>query len=222
VLIKIVNFKRKERRRPADLRRLFRYLLSPKLSRNPQKTPARLLGPPDLHHLVLTSLPWGAGINESADDLANQFHRYCRDACAYREFPEVWYVHIIFSFAPQSAQDLRTPPDRHGTPVKRASVAQNALRLSYDALDFLGWPDRQPSFFVVHGDRRHIHVHGVLALPFPSGEVWDALTTSRGQLNEIANICADAFGLKITKRAARAHQRRLDSMTEDSFFAEDD
>lgn len=217
MLIKIVNFSRTTPRTPNDLRRLIRYLFSPKLSKSPGKTLARLLGPPDLHHLLLNAMPWGQSVNDAAADLTEQMIQYTRAACAGREIPEVWYLHILISFAPTSASDLRSPPDSHRTPSRGASQSQNALRLTYDALNALGWPMRQPSIFVVHGDRRHIHVHGVLALVFPSGEVADALKTSRRVLNEVAEICADAFGLKLSRRARQAHERYLEALSEDDF-----
>lgn len=217
MLIKVINFRRKNPRTANDLRRLIRYLLSPKMSRNQGKTPARLLGPPDLHHLLLNSLPWGPGINDAAADLTEQMIRYTRAARAGHDIPDVWYVHILVSFAPSSARDLRNPPDPHRSPSRGASQTRNALRLTYDALDALGWPMRQPAIFVVHGDRRHIHVHGVLALVFPSGEVANALTTSRRVLNEVAEMCADAFGLKLTRRARKAHERYVEALSQDDF-----
>lgn len=207
MLIKIINFRRKDPRKARDLRRLIRYLLTPKASRTKLKTPPRLLGPPIFSHLVLSSEPWEPNIAAVATDVADQFVLYCRRACAGRKIPDAWYVHIIFSFAAAATADLIDPPDNHVSPRRHKSSASNAVRIAKDALDFMGAPNSQPAIFVVHGDRRHVHVHAVVALPFVGPEDWDLLRISRVQLNEIAKICAGAFQLPLTKRAARAHHR---------------
>jgi hypothetical protein len=192
------------------------------MSKTPRRTSARLLGPPDLHHLLLTALPWESGVDLAAEDLTEQFVNYTREACAGREFPDVWYLHMVFAFAPQSSKDLRDPPDTHQTPQRGASQTRNAYRLVYDALNAFGWPLKAPALFVAHGDRKHIHVHAVLALVFPSGEVGDALSTSRSQLAEIAEMCANAFDLNIPTRAQRAHERYLKSLFEREMAVSED
>ena len=118
MLIKIINFKRKSPRRPADLRRLFGYLFTPQMAAEPDLN--RLLGPPELTHLVLTHRPWGEELELAANDLANQLDSYTREAgvcqrecagqpgckgirsCLGTKRPPNWYTHIVFSFAPMS------------------------------------------------------------------------------------------------------------------------
>jgi hypothetical protein len=199
MLIKIINFSRKSPRKSRDLRRLIRYLLTPKLSQTSHRTPPRLLGPPVLRHLLLNSKPWGVGVDESADDITNQLLRYCRYACEGRSIPDVWYVHIILSFAPAATPTLRRPTDAHTSPPKKLSIAQSAIRIAEDALDALGWSKHQPAFLCVHGDRSHIHVHAVIATPFVVPIEWDILRLSRVDINELAKACADTFQLPLAK-----------------------
>lgn len=184
---------------PRDLRRLIRYLLTPKLSWTSRRTPPRLLGAPVLRHLLLNSEPWGVGVDESADDIAKQFLRYCRYACEGRAIPIVWYVHIILSFAPAATPNLRKPTDKHTSPPKKLSMAQSAIRIAEDALDALGLSKHQPAFLCAHGDRSHIHVHAVIATPFVVPIEWDILSLSRMHINEIAKACADTFQLPLAK-----------------------
>jgi hypothetical protein len=224
LLIKIINFQRKSPRRPADLRRLFGYLFTPQMAAEPDLN--RLLGPPELNHLVLTHRPWGDELDHAADDLANQIDYYTREAgvcqrecagqpgckglkaCLGTKRPAGWYTHIVFSFAPLAAPDLRSPPDAHKTPRRNASPAANAIRISKDALDFMGWSETQPALFVVHGDKAHIHVHVVTTTPVFGGGAWDVFRFSRQQLFEIARICTDAFGLSTGTPMLRGYYRR--------------
>ncbi|MGJ7579819.1 hypothetical protein ACSFA3_06520 [Variovorax sp. RHLX14] len=82
------------------------------------------------------------------------------------------------------------------------SHSTNAIRVAKDALDFLGWSDSQPSLFVVHGDRKHVHVHAVIAIPVYGGGTWDVLRFSRQQLHEIAKFATEAFDLPTRTRDA--------------------
>lgn len=211
MLIKIINFKRKSPRRPADLRRLFVYLFTPQVAAEPDLN--RLLGPPELTHLVLTHRPWGEELELAANDLTNQLDSYTREAgvcqrecagqpgckginsCLGTKRPSNWYTHIVFSFAPMSTPDLASPPDAHKTPRRHFSPSANAVRIAKDALDFMGWSETQPALFVVHGDKEHIHVHVVTTVPVFGGGVWDVFRFSRQQLFEIARLCTEAFGL---------------------------
>lgn len=224
MLIKVINFERKSPRRPADLRRLFRYLFTPQLSAEPDLN--RLLGPPLLDHLVLTHGIWGDEIDLAADDLANQIDFYSREAgvcqrecsgrlgctglkaCLGRRRPASWYTHIICSFAPIATTDLRTPSDGHRTPRKWASSAANAIRITRDALDFLGWSGAQPGVFVVHGDRQHIHVHAVIATPVFGGDVWDIFNFSREEMFLVARRCTEAFDLSTETPQLQRYYRR--------------
>lgn len=193
MLIKIINYRRKTPRRPGDLRRLIRYLFLPKLSTN--SSADRLLGPPELHNLLVSARPSGTEIGEAADDLTEQFVRYCRLATAGQDKPNVWYVHFIFSFAAATTPKLAFPPDTHVFPERCQSIAKNAIRIAKDALDPLGWGATQPSLFVAHGDRAHVHVHAVIAIPVFGGKNWDVMRFSRKHLNECAQVCAEVFGL---------------------------
>lgn len=210
MLIKIINFRRVQPRLPRDLRRLIRYLLTPKLSAN--LSGDRLLGPPQLHHLLLSVLPKGTGISKAADDITAQFVRYCRTATIGKEMPAVWYVHIICSFAPVASPDLKTPPDTHRYPPQWKSQSKNALRISQDALDNLGWSDLQPGFFVVHGDRRHIHVHAVIAIPIFNSKPWNILRFSRMFIDEIAKTCANAFSLPISAQELKPYYKNWSNL----------
>lgn len=208
MLIKIVHKRRKAPRRPADLRRLLRYLFTPKLSRDPLPSPPRLLGPPVLHRLVTSALPWGPGVEQAAADLTEQMVDYCRDARAGLDMPGTWYVHMIVSFSPKAAPALRNPPDGRPVPPSNRSQSANALRVVFDVLDCLGWHPLQPGVFVCHGDRRHIHVHAVIVRPVEGGGLWDIMRMSRKRLWEIAQIGTDAFGLPGAGRTAAQHQGR--------------
>jgi len=224
LLIKIINFKRKSPRRPADLRRLFGYLFTPQMAAEPDLN--RLLGPPELTHLVLTHRPWGEELELAANDLANQLDSYTREAgvcqrecagqpgckgirsCLGTKRPPNWYTHIVFSFAPMSTPDLTAPPDTHKTPRRHFSPSANAVRIAKDALDFMGWSETQPAVFVVHGDKAHTHVHVVTTVPVFGGGVWDVFRFSRQQLFEIAKICTEAFELSTQTPMLQGYYRR--------------
>jgi len=212
MLIKVINNRRATPRRPTDLRRLMGYLLTPQMSKEPLPSPPRLLGPPFLNGLITSHLPWGLGVDAAVADMAEQMVDYCRARSAGKDMPDAWYAHVIFSFAPKASGDLRVPPDPHASPPKARSQAQNALRLTFDALDFLGWSAAQPGLFVVHGDRQHIHVHGALATPVRStskDNVWGVMRMSRRQLWEISTMCREAFGLPEPDRVhADEHHKR--------------
>ncbi|RZI60505.1 MAG: hypothetical protein EOP14_00960 [Pseudomonas sp.] len=194
MLLKIINHRRKQPRTPNDLRRLIRYLFSPQRSRH--KKNSRLLGPPQLYKLALSNMPWGSEIDEAASQLTRQMDRYCREVCAKRVIPDVWYVHIIVSFSPTATKVLKVPVDSHHNSNQHwASTAQNAYRIVRDALNFFGWTPNRPSVMVAHGDRQHIHVHTVALIPVLNDSDWSILKNSRRQLNEIAKLCADAYGI---------------------------
>jgi len=189
MLIKVIRFKRKTPRRTTQLRRLLKYLLTPKLI---ESTGGRLMGPPQFDHLVVTKTPWGDVLEHFVTDIVEQFDFYAREAgvcqkscakaslgckglgsCIGRDKPNDWYVHIIFSFSPEDKSALRSPPDPHNIPAKRASSTSNLIRIAKDALDFLGWDQVQPAVFVAHSDKEHPHVHAVIATAlFPDG-YWD-------------------------------------------------
>jgi len=203
MLIKIMNRRRAKSRKVGDLRRLMRYLFTPKLSAEPMG--ARLLGPPELHQLLLNDRPWGDEVDDAAFDLADQLWRYCREARIGQSMPIVWYVHVICSFAPAATESLRSPPDPYPTPARWASTAKNAIRVTSDAMDFLGWTLNRPSVFVVHGDREHIHVHVVAAIPTAGDDDWAILRLSRREINKVAKICAEAFNIPVAPRIATSY-----------------
>ncbi|MDT7837482.1 relaxase/mobilization nuclease domain-containing protein [Aquabacterium sp. OR-4] len=206
MLLKIINHRRKQPRRRADLRRLFRYLFSPQHSMSGKDV--RLLGPPQLYKLALTAMPWGDEVADAAAQLTLQMDRYCRAAKAGAQIPPVWYVHIVISFAPAAARMLREPQDPHRHVPQWASSAQNAYRLARDALDFFGWTPNRPTVMVAHGDKRHIHVHVVAVIPVLNDDDWNVLKNSRKQLHEVAMLCAGAYGIPLAGRAAHAHHRK--------------
>lgn len=153
----------------------------------------RLLAPPELHQLFLVSSPWGAEIADAADELTFQMDSYCRQACFGRPIPPHWFVHIIAAFAPCAIKALRDPPRRTRT-GRWGSLATNACTITRDALDVFGWTPDRPSVLVVHGDRKHLHVHVVASVPLIGAPLdWNILRTSRRTLNSVAKDCASAF-----------------------------
>jgi len=225
MLIKVINFQRKTPRGTTDLRRLFKYLLTPKIIEN--KTGARLLGPPQFDHLVLTTKPWGDENDKAVTDLVEQFDFYVREACVCqrscarpesckglktcigRGKPDPWFVHIIFSFAPIDENQLRSPADQHTSPSRWASTTSNTIRIARDALDFLGWDAVQPSVFVVHGDTDHIHIHAVIATPVFPDAFWNVFKFQRRELFEVAKIAANAFNLSVNTPKIQRYYRKF-------------
>ena len=206
MLLKIINHRRAQPRRRADLRRLFRYLFSPQDSLSGSNV--RLLGPPQLYKLALTAMPWGTEVADAATQLTLQMDRYCRAAKAGAKIPPVWYVHIVVSFAPAASRVLKNPPEQPRHVPRWASSAQNAYRVSRDALDFFGWTPNRPTVMVAHGDKRHIHVHVVAVIPTIHDDDWNILKNSRRQMNEIAMLCAGAYGIPRTSRAGRKQHEK--------------
>lgn len=207
MLIKLIHRRAMEPKRPKDLRRLLNYLFTPKLSRTPLPTPPRLLGPPIVENLIQQHLPWGASVDLAAADLTQQMVTFTRNALQGQPFPHLWYAHIVMSFAP-GASDLLTQPidDRPG---KMRTQAGNAMRIGYDVLDAFGWtPTLRPGVHVVHGDRRHIHIHSVIVLPSPTGVIWDIYRVGRRQFIDYGEACRQGYGLPKTSRTAARHHVR--------------
>lgn len=229
MLIKVIRFKRKTPRRTTQLRRLLKYLLTPKLI---ESTGGRLMGPPQFDHLVVTKTPWGDVLEHFVTDIVEQFDFYAREAgvcqkscakaslgckglgsCIGRDRPNDWYVHIIFSFSPEDKSALRSPPDPHNIPAKRASSTSNLIRIAKDALDFLGWDQVQPAVFVAHSDKEHPHVHAVIATAlFPDG-YWDVFKFQRSQMLEISNLASDAFNLTKVTLKPRVYQSKWEKIS---------
>lgn len=199
MLLKIINHKRKQPRRRSDLRRLFRYLFTPQLGAHFEGT--RLLAPPELHQLFLVASPWGEEIAAAADELTAQMDAYCRTACSGRALPDCWFVHIVVAFAPSATDALHEPAFQSRT-GRWGTLASNACSITRDLLDVFGWSPDRPTALVVHGDRRHVHVHVVATVPLlGTGSDWNILRISRTQLNLAAKQCATAFGLPIGRIA---------------------
>lgn len=87
--------------------------------------------------------------------------------------------------------------DTHDYIPRWESAAQNAYRIARDVLAFTGWTPNRPTLMVAHADRRHVHVHVVAVIPVLNDEDWDILRMSRRQLNEVAKLCAGAFGVPV-------------------------
>lgn len=212
MLLKIINHSRKQARRPSDLRRLLRYLLTPQASL--EGPTSRLLGPPFLSKLALSHMPWGAEVNAAAEQLTRQMIRYCRAARVGQPMPDVWYVHAIVSFSPAASPVLKTPVDPHQHVPRWASTAQNSYRIARDVLDFTGWTLNRPTVMVAHADRRHIHVHVVAVIPVWNDEDWGILRMSRRQLNEVAKLCAGAYGIPVASQNTDPHHIRWQHLLE--------
>lgn len=192
MLLKVVNFKREVPRRPAELRRLLRYLFTPKASR--PGSGARLLAPPQLYRLAMSSAPWGASIERAADQLTAQFVNYRDVACIGRAFPDDWYAHLIVAYSPIARDALAAL--RQGDDEGRwGTLPRNACGVARVVLGRFGWTPARPSAFIVHGNTRHVHVHVVATIPTIGGADWDILQHSRRRLNAAAKECAERFGL---------------------------
>lgn len=210
--LKVINFKRSRPLRPADLRRRLRYLFTPDASLSGPD--ARLLGPPDLHKLVLLAHPWGEGIHAAAEEITKQMVHYCRIACAGRAMPDTWFVHCVVSFA-HSASDVLQRPNDAAKQRSWSSQALNAYRVAKDVWSFFGWNRERPSVFVAHGDKEHIHVHLLALIPQIDGGDWSILRTTRSQRREIARISADAFGMDLAGEEVHVHAQEWEQMLDD-------
>jgi hypothetical protein len=210
MLIKIIKFDRLAPRTRNDLRRLLRYLFEPKML--DKSGDDRLLGPPELHHLTTSWRPWGSEAKQAATDLAIQFEVYCKEACIGKQMPFDWYAHLLFSFAPQSSDDLRSPADPHMSPMRKLSQSKNAIRIAKDVMDNMGWYDTQPTLFVCHGDKAHIHVHVVVSTLVYDDFPWEitkyAAFEEQAQLFEWASIGADVFKLDVSTPRLKAYYKK--------------
>lgn len=215
MLIKVINEQRQNPRNRRDLRRLFLYLFEPQSTDNPE---SRLLGPPELHNLCTTFRPWGQETYMAAEELTLQFENYCKRATIARPMPDEWFAHVVFAFAPWSSGNIRSPSDPHKTPKRHFSQAKNAVRVAKDALDFLGWGGERPAIFVTHGDKSHIHVHGVFAVVGHDGPDWDinkySLESNKAELAEVAKLCTEAFSLKHSTARLRRYFKKYGHLPE--------
>lgn len=209
MLIKVINEPRQNPRNRRDLRRLIRYLFEPQGLED--SLDDRLLGPPELHHLVTHFCPWGTEILQSADDLTLQIEEYCKFSTIGRTLPDDWFAHIAFSFAPWSSGNLASPPDDFKSPMRFASQGKNAVRVAKDAMDFLGWSAKSPALFVCHGDRAHIHVHAICPTVAPEGNDWRIYNNEEypeSLIFEAAKICADAFRLNLNTAKLKSYYKK--------------
>lgn len=216
MLIKVINEQRENPRSRRDLRRLFLYLFEPKSDTD--SPDARLLGPPELHHLVTSYRPWGLETYFAANELTLQFEEYCKFATVGRAMPDNWFAHVVFSFAPWSSGNIRSPVDNFKTPFRHLSQSKNAIRIAKDALDFLGWSGERPALFVTHGDRQHIHVHGVFAVVGHNGHDWDINSHSEENdplLFEAGKLCTEAFRLNLSTAKLRKYYKKFGALPED-------
>jgi hypothetical protein len=215
MLIKVINEKRENPRSRRDLRRLFLYLFEPKSDEDSPDD--RLLGPPELHHLMTRYQPWGAETYLAANELTLQFEEYCKSVTVGRDMPDEWFAHLVFSFAPWSGGNLRSSVDDFKTPYRHLSQSKNAIRIAKDALDFLGWSGERPGLFVSHGDRHHIHVHGVFPVVGHNGPDWD-INTHSGEndplLFEAGKLCSDAFRLNLSTAKLRKYYKKFGALPE--------
>ncbi len=213
MLIKVINEKRKSPRSRRDLRRLLLYLFEPKSDTD--SPDARLLGPPELHHLLTSYRPWGLETYLAAAELTLQFEEYCKQATVGRAMPDNWFAHVVFSFAPWTSENLRSPADNFKTPFRHLSQSKNAVRIAKDALDFLGWSSERPAIFVTHGDRHHIHVHGVFPVVGHNGPDWDINDHSKENdplLFEAGKLCTEAFSLNLSTSKLRKYYKKFGTL----------
>lgn len=159
MLIKINNYTAKQRQRVCEISRLIRYLL---VGRGPGKSLARLAGPPFCRNLIQRHNPFGDELEESATDIAKQLKSSVLGGCIGASRPHDLCTHIIMSIPPRYRSRSAL---KHLGPNETNSdegTYFGALQIALDILDMLGVDHRLALYCVVHGDRRHMHIHAIV------------------------------------------------------------
>lgn len=191
--INFTRWTREREQRPGDLRVDLEYLLSPKLTEAIGVRYSRLAGPPETRGLIQVIAPWEPTLRDAARDLANQMDRFRRTVFVTQPIPRQWYVNFFVSFDPRAKSVLSSPTDSFEIPAKNFSLHKNALRVTHDVLDALGCAEDHVGVFVVHTDRPHIHVHGVVVLAQNGGHRWDPFVFTTRHLKQVCATASNAF-----------------------------
>nr|WP_315186471.1 hypothetical protein [uncultured Albidiferax sp.] len=197
MMIKVMSYTAAQPQKPGDLARLLRYMLDAKVGTPDVDAALRLAGPPFVRRLVQRTLPWGADSRLSADDLAHQMFEHIRAGCKEQGLPRQVYSHIVLSFSPRlSRRAALDPKVRPG--LGRHSVFAKALRIVLDALENLGVGEHFPMIAVMHGDRRHLHCHVVVAHHVADSPPCRIHARNPSTLRSIARNLAQAHGLPMS------------------------
>ncbi|WP_425414285.1 relaxase/mobilization nuclease domain-containing protein [Ottowia thiooxydans] len=108
--------------------------------------------------------------------------------------PKQWYVKTLISFDPRATQLLAQPSDHLEIPRKNGSIHKNALRIAHDVLDALGCAEDHVGIFVVHTDRPHVHVHGLVVLAQAGGRCWNPFELTKPHLRQVSEVATEVFG----------------------------
>lgn len=229
MFVKVVNFKRQTPRKKKDLARLIRYLLSPKsdprfvklddfdISEIAFSPNQRLLGPPLAKNLLLSIPPWGKTLALCAQDISQQIFDYALQTSVNhgKALPDNWYAHFILSFHPRDRTRIRRRAD---IPLNKdlRSCTQTLFHISLDFLDAMGLDTSQKVFLVAHADRKHWHVHAVIALPDSLQDPkFGMLKIDRHLIFEYAVICTTAFNLSRPRKRVVQKHHELKQLFED-------
>lgn len=197
--------------RPGDLRIDLEYLLSPKHSEVIGVKRSRLAGPPETRGLIQSVAPWAPTVREAAQDLATQMDKFRRTVFRSQPTPKQWYVKTLISFDPRATKLLAHPSDQVEIPRKYTSIHRNALRIAHDVLDALGCAEDHVGIFVVHTDRPHVHVHGLVVLEQAGGHRWNPFELTDSQLLAVSEVATEVFGhptVKVRFNAKKALSQR--------------
>lgn len=93
------------------------------------------------------------------------------------------------------------------------SVFSRTSRIALDALENMGIGEHFPMFFVVHGDKRHVHAHAVVALFVAGSPPSLGFERAKKMLGSIAKSVDLAYGLPRTSGKLKTrHRAVVDSM----------
>ena len=101
-----------------------------------------------------------------------------------------------------SALGIRSTPE---------SLFSRTSRIALDALENMGVGEHFPMFLVVHGDKRHVHAHAVVALHVAGSTQCKVHVKAKGKPNpgEIAKSVDSAYGLPPTSRKLKSRHRAV-------------
>ena len=111
--------------------------------------------------------------------------------------------HAVRPGAPTaSALGIRSTPE---------SLFSRTSRIALDALENMGVGEHFPMFLVVHGDKRHVHAHAVVALYVVGSTQCKVHLKAKGKPNpgEIAKSVDMAYGLPPTSRKLKSRHRAV-------------
>jgi hypothetical protein len=200
VIIKVLPYAAVEPQRPGDLARLLRYLVAAQTSEPGSDALLRLAGPPFTRRVVQRHLPWGPDARVAATDLAHQMFAHIRAGWSGGgRLPRHVYSHIVISYSPKLSRRSGLAPTVVST-VGRNSIHSKAVHIALDTLENLGVGEHFPMIVVPHGDRRHLHVHIVVALIVAGSPACRLPNRNSSTLRSVARQIALAYGLPAASR----------------------